>query len=83
MIHISQIFTSLHYKVLDSFEEMKGKTVIGVFQLSCGVKVFVNEGTILFLTSYDERVEIAVKGLVDIIFPELEEKTGITKDQLL
>ena len=80
MKHPSQIFTSRTYKVLESFEEMKGKTVVGVFHVA-DLTMLVNTGTILILG--DEGSVVTKDELIDTDFDALEDFTEITRDQLI
>lgn len=83
MTHVSQIFRSKTYSVLNKFEQMKGKTVVGVFKLKSEtnhtVIVFVNEATILIT---DNGSVVRETDIMDYELKELEELTGITEDQL-
>jgi hypothetical protein len=80
MTHVSQIYRSRTYKILESVEDMKYKTVVGVIRLSKKTVAFVNTGTILVL----ERDRVVSKdNLLMEEIQELTEQTGITFDQLL
>lgn len=83
MTHVSQIFRSKTYSVLNKFEQMKGKTVVGVFKLKSEtnhtVIVFVNEATILIT---DNGSVVRKSDIMKHELKELEELTGITEDQL-
>ena len=84
MTHLSQIFKSNYYTVLDSLKQMKGKTVIGVFNLKSDtgriVIAFVNEGTILIL---DNGFVVSKEHILRPELDELESLTGIKESQLL
>lgn len=80
MTHVSQIYRSTTYKLLESVEDMKHRTVVGVIRLSNRSVAFVNTGTILVLEK--DRV-VSKDNLLMEEIQKLEEMTGITFDQLL
>ena len=84
MKHVSQIYRSTTYKILDSKSEMVGVTVIGVFDIGRvdeSVTAFVNTASILVL---DNLGRVVTKdNLLDSDIEGLEMFTGITKNQLL
>ena len=83
MTHNSQIFRSLSYSVLDSVEQMKGKTTIAVFKLKSEtdhtVTAFVTDATILIL---DNGSVVGLTNIMDYELKQLEELTGIKEEQL-
>jgi hypothetical protein len=68
--------------VLDSFEQMKGKTVIGVIEVGFMKTAFINEGTILVMDRQENDIISKDRLTNDQLFLLMSE-TGITVDQLL
>lgn len=80
MKHLSQIYTGTTYRVLDSLEGMKGRTVKGVFKLSNRATAFVNEGTILVL---DMGKPVMLDNISTEELANLKKFTDIGSDQLI
>jgi hypothetical protein len=73
-------FKSYGYTLLNSYEDLLGKTVRAVFNISGTKKVFVTDACVLVTVSGVPMAANAVKASSQILF-EIEDVTGITKNQ--